>query len=89
MINEYATNKILALWSSDSSDSTVAEMVQDVNISVPSIQNFIMIPDISRFGYRKVLRIQWIMEIEVPYFYFGKSFQNKNVHVFPSLLLTK
>jgi len=58
MINEYATSKILAPWS-----STVTEMVQDVNTSVPIIQNFIMIPDISRFGYRKALRIQWIVEI--------------------------
>lgn len=68
IINEYTTSKILAPWS-----SPLTEMEQDTNTYVSIIENFIMIPDISGFEYRKELRIEWITEMEVPYFSFGKS----------------
>jgi len=68
IINEYTASKILAPWS-----SPLTEMVQDASTSVSIIENFIMIPGISRVEYRKELRIEWIMETEVPYFSFWKS----------------
>lgn len=59
-MNEYTTSKFLAPWS-----SLLTEMVQDANSSVSIIENFIMIPDISEFEYRKDLKVEWIMETEV------------------------